>query len=53
MKTKDTRYAYPLKLDRELKKPLKEAAKNQRRNLNDVIVIAVERYLAHLKSQES
>lgn len=38
-------YAYPLKLDWVLKKPLKDLAEKNRRNINDEINIAVEKHL--------
>lgn len=38
-------YAYPLKLDGVLKKPLKDLAERNRRNINDEINIAVEKHL--------
>lgn len=48
---KDSRYAYPLKLDVELKEPLKELAADNRRDINDEINIAVERHLIKNKKK--
>jgi hypothetical protein len=45
MKAKKKKYAYPLKLDERLKKPLQEMATANRRKINDEINIAVEKHV--------
>ncbi len=48
MKAKKTKkYAYPLKLDERLKKPLIELAAANRRSANDEINIAVEKHVSN------
>jgi hypothetical protein len=42
---KESKYAYPLKLDGHLKEPLKSLAASNRRKINDEINIAVEKHL--------
>lgn len=45
MKLKDTRYSYPLKLDKKLKEPLRKIAKVNRRKINDEINLAIDLYI--------
>lgn len=50
MGTKDTRYSYPLKLDKHLKEPIRKIAKSNRRKINEEINIAVEQYVSNNKT---
>lgn len=51
MRAKDTRYSYPLKLDKGLKDPVKKIAKSNRRKINDEINIAVTEYVERNKEK--
>ena len=50
---KDNRYKYPVKLDKELKKPLKDLAKETRYSINDIINFAVEHYIKLQKEENT
>jgi hypothetical protein len=52
MKVKDNRYSYPLKLDKNLKEPIKKIAKNNRRKINDELNIAVKLYIEYNKKTD-
>lgn len=48
---KENRYEYPAKLDKKLKKPLKDLAKETRYSINDLINFAVEHYIKVQKEE--